>query len=279
MTRRAVLIVLDGLGAGEAHDAAAYGDAGSATLGNVMRANPDLKLPTSSRSAWATAATPAFPRPRQPRAAHGWAQPQECREGQHDRALGAVRAWCSRRRSRPIRTAFRRRLLAEFAGRTNRAVIGNKAASGTAILDELGAEHMATGKWIVYTSADSVFQVAAHEDVVPLGELYAGVRGRAGAAGRSEWRVAGHRATISRRAGGVRSGRANRKDFSREPTGPTLLDQLAASQVPVIGVGKVDDLFAGRGITSTHAATNPDAYALIERRNGRTDRPACSSPT
>jgi phosphopentomutase len=143
-------------------------------------------------------------------------------------------------------------------------VIGNKAASGTAILDELGAEHLATGKWIVYTSADSVFQVAAHEDVVPLRELYAACEiARALLIGPH-----GVSRVIARPFRGVPGAfvrTAHRKDFSREPTGPTLLDHLAAFQVPVVGVGKVDDLFAGRGITSTHASTNSEAYALIER--------------
>ena len=155
-------------------------------------------------------------------------------------------------------------LLAEFAGQTNRAVIGNRAASGTAILDELGAEHLATGKWIVYTSADSVFQVAAHEDVVPLSELYQACEvARALLIGPNG--VSRVIARPFRGTPGAFQRTANRKDFSREPTGRTLLDHLAASQIPVIGVGKVDDLFAGRAITSTHAATNPEAYALIER--------------
>ena len=262
MTRRGFLIVLDGLGAGAAHDAAAYGDVGSATLGNVLRANPDLRLPALESLGLGYCGDTGIPKAVKPRAAHGSAQP---RSAGKDSTSGHWEL-CGVILEKPFPaypTGFPPALLAEFAGRTNRAVIGNKAASGTAILDELGAEHMATGKWIVYTSADSVFQIAAHVDVVPLSELYAAcsvarelligpngvsrviARPFAGAVG------AFHRTS-------------DRKDFSREPIGPTLLDNLAAAQVPVRGVGKVDDLFAGRNITSTHAATNRQAYTLIE---------------
>jgi len=156
-------------------------------------------------------------------------------------------------------------LLAEFAGRTGRAVIGNKAASGTAILDELGAEHVATGKWIVYTSADSVFQVAAHEDVVPLDDLYAAcVTARELLTG--PLAVSRVIARPFRGTPGAWTRTAGRRDFSLAPPAPTLLDHLADSGIPVTGVGKVDDLFAGRHITSTHAPTNPEAFRLIAER-------------
>jgi phosphopentomutase len=263
VTRRAAIIVLDGLGSGEAHDSTAYGDAGSATLGNVMRANPDLRLPTLESLGLGYCGDTGVPKAGKPRAAHGSAQPQGAGK---DSTTGHWEL-CGLVLKVPFPTfpnGFPPALLAEFAGRTNRAVIGNKAASGTAILDKLGAEHLATGNWIVYTSADSVFQVAAHEDVVPLSELYAACEVARGLLIGPN----GVSRVIARPFRGVPGAfqrTSNRKDFSREPTGPTLLDHLAAFQVPVIGVGKVDDLFAGRAITSTHAATNPDAYALIER--------------
>jgi len=262
MSRRAFLIVLDGLGAGEARDAAAYGDGGSATLGNVMRATPDLRLPNLEGLGIGLCGDTGVPAPAKPRAAHGWAQP---RSAGKDSTAGHWEL-CGVILDAPFPTyphGFPPALLAEFAGRTNRAVIGNKTASGTAILDELGAEHLATGKWIVYTSADSVFQVAAHEDVVPLSELYA-----ACAIAREllvgEHGVSRVIARPFRGAAGSFVRTANRKDFSRQPTGETLLDRLAEANVPVVGVGKVDDLFAGRNLTSTHTATNRDAYALIE---------------
>jgi phosphopentomutase len=251
------------LGSGEAHDSAAYGDAGSATLGNVLRANPDLRLPALESLGLGYCGDTGVAKPVKARAARGSAQPQGAGK---DSTTGHWEL-CGLVLKTPFPTfpdGFPPALLAEFAGRTNRAVIGNRAASGTAIVDELGAEHLATGKWIVYTSADSVFQVAAHEDVVPLSELYEAceiARGLLiGPNGVSR--------VIARPFRGVPGAfqrTSNRKDFSREPTGPTLLDHLAAFQVPVVGVGKVDDLFAGRAITSTHAATNAEAYALIER--------------
>jgi phosphopentomutase len=141
--------------------------------------------------------------------------------------------------------------------------LGNKPASGTAVLDEYGAEHRRTGSWIVYTSADSVFQVAAHEETVPPGELYAAcltarelLRGEHGVSRVIARPFVGEPGAWKRTGG--------RRDFSLPPPGPTLLDRLAERQVPRVGVGKVDDLFAGRGITSIHTETNAEAYALIE---------------
>jgi len=154
-------------------------------------------------------------------------------------------------------------MLDEFARRTGRGWLGNRAASGTAIIDELGAEHQRTGKWIVYTSADSVFQVAAHEQTVPLPELYQACRVA------REMLIGEHAVSrvIARPFEGVRGDyrrTPNRKDFSIAPTGTTLLDVMADAGVTRIGIGKVDDLFAGRNITSEHTATNVDAYRRIE---------------
>ncbi|MGD0483839.1 MAG: phosphopentomutase, partial [Gemmatimonadales bacterium] len=154
-------------------------------------------------------------------------------------------------------------VLDQFARRTGRGWLGNRAASGTKILDDLGAEHMAGGKWIVYTSADSVFQVAAHEDVVPLQELYAAcVAARAMLRGEHGVSRVIARPFTGRPGAFVRDS-AHRKDYSVAPTGPTLLDRLAEAGIPRLGVGKVDDLFAGRNIASTHTPTNADAYRLL----------------
>jgi phosphopentomutase len=159
---------------------------------------------------------------------------------------------------------FPRALLDAFAARTGRGWIGNTAASGTAIIAELGEEHQRTGKWIVYTSADSVFQIAAHEETVPPAELYT-------ACGVAREMLQGEEA-VSRVIARPFNGKpghyqrtAGRKDFSIEPVGVTLLDRLARAGIPRVGIGKVDDLFAGRNITSEHTPTNPDAYRLIER--------------
>src|SRR5207248_3051302 len=150
-------------------------------------------------------------------------------------------------------------LLDDFARRTGRGWLGNTPASGTRIIAELGEEHQRTGKWIVYTSADSVFQVAAHEYTVPPEELYRACRV-------ARELLAGEHA-VSRVIARPFTGRPGaylrtpgRRDFSIEPVGETLLDRLAAAGVPRVGIGKVDDLFADRNITSEHTPTNADAY-------------------
>jgi phosphopentomutase len=151
----------------------------------------------------------------------------------------------------------------EFSRRTGRGVLGNRAASGTAVLDDFGVEHQRSGRWIVYTSVDSVFQVAAHEETVPLAELYAACESaRALLQGTHGVSRVIARPFLGTPGAWVRTPR--RKDFSLPPPGSTLLDRLAEHHVPRVGVGKVDDLFAGRGISSIHTATNAEAYGLIE---------------
>jgi len=261
--RRAAIIVLDGLGIGPAPDTDAYGDTGSNTLGNVARAVGGLALPNLAALGLGNCApiegVPAVP---DPRAAHGICLPASAGKDSttgHWEICGVVL-------SRPFPVypeGFPAELIAEFSRRTGRGVVGNKAASGTRILEELGPHHLATGDWIVYTSADSVFQVAAHESVVPVGELYAAcetarvllqgphavarVIARPFVGGPGTWKRTG-----------------NRKDLSLPPPGVTLPDRLAEAGIPVVGVGKVDDLFAGRNLTSTHTPTNPEAYRLID---------------
>jgi phosphopentomutase len=262
--KRAAIIVLDGLGIGPAPDTAAYGDAGSDTLGNVARAVGGLKLPNLERLGLGLCRPiPGLSPAVSPRAAYGVALP---RSHGKDSTTGHWEI-CGVLLDRPFRTypnGFPASLLDEFAQRTGRGYLGNKAASGTAIIAELGAEHQRTGKWIVYTSADSVFQVAAHEETVPLAELYR-------ACGIARDLLVGEHAVsrvIARPftgAPGAYQRSARRKDFSIEPVGVTLLDRLAAAGVPRVGIGKVDDLFAGRNIASEHTATNGDAYRLIER--------------
>jgi phosphopentomutase len=286
--KRAAIIVLDGLGIGPCPDQATYGDVGSDTLGNVARAVGGLRLPNLERLGLGLCRpilglTPGFDpglapgvsgaqrrlsdpgrKPGDgPKAAYGVALPAS--QGK-DSTTGHWEI-CGVILERPFRTyphGFPTSLLDEFARRTGRGWLGNKAASGTAIIAELGEEHQRTGKWIVYTSADSVFQVAAHAATVPLDELY-----RACAIARDL--LMGEHA-VSRVIARPFTGRAgayertpHRKDFSIEPVGETLLDRLAAAGVPRVGIGKVDDLFAGRNITSEHTPTNADAYRLIER--------------
>jgi phosphopentomutase len=157
---------------------------------------------------------------------------------------------------------FPAEILAEFSRRTGRPAIGNVAGSGTDLIARFAAEQMETGAWIVYTSADSVFQIAAHESVIPLGELYDACRVA------REILVAPHNVSrvIARPYAGtpgayVRT--ANRRDFSLAPLGETLLDALDGAGIPRRGVGKVDDLVAGRGISSHHVSDNAEGIIHI----------------
>jgi phosphopentomutase len=262
--KRAAIIVLDGVGIGPAPDTAAYGDAGSDTLGNVARAVGGLRLPNLERLGLGLC------RPLRglsgsirPGAAYGVALP---RSHGKDSTTGHWEI-CGVLLDKPFRTypdGFPTSLLDEFARRTGRGWLGNKAASGTAIIAELGEEHQRTGKWIVYTSADSVFQVAAHEETVPLAELY---RACEVARGMLVGEHAVSRVIARPFAGppGAYERTPRRRDFSLDPVGTTLLDRLAEAGVERVGIGKVDDLFAGRGITSEHTPTNGDAYRLIEQ--------------
>jgi len=261
--RRAALIVLDGMGIGPAPDTDAYGDTGSDSLGNVARAAGGLRLPNLEAMGLGRLADLPGVRPvAVPTAAWGIAQPAAAGK---DSTAGHWEL-CGHVVREPFPTypqGFPADLLDAFAAQTGRGVICNRAASGTAVLADHGEEHLSTGKWIVYTSADSVFQVAAHESVVPVDELY-----RACAVAR-ELCTGPHGVSrvIARPfegTGGDWRRTSRRKDFSLAPPGPTLLDRLAAAGIPVRGVGKVDDLFAGRGVSSTHTATNAEAYALIE---------------
>jgi phosphopentomutase len=262
--KRAAIIVLDGLGIGAAPDQDAYGDAGSDTLGNVARAVGGLRLPNLERLGlgWCRPLR-GVGRPATPGAAYGVALP---RSHGKDSTTGHWEI-CGVLLERPFRTypqGFPVSLLEEFARRTGRGWLGNTTASGTGIIAELGAEHQRTGKWIVYTSADSVFQVAAHEATVPLEELY-----RACATARAllvgEEAVSRVIARPFEGTPGAYHRTARRRDFSIEPVGTTLLDRLAAAGVARVGIGKVDDLFAGRNIASEHTPTNGDAYRRIER--------------
>jgi phosphopentomutase len=269
--RRAAIIVLDGLGCGPAPDTAAYGDAGSDTLGNVARAVGGLTLPNLERFGLGCCAPiQGVPPAAAPMAAHGVMEPVSSGKDSttgHWELCGLVlpRAFAT------YPQGFPRELIAEFSRRTGRGVLGNRAASGTVILDQLGEEHFRTGDWIVYTSADSVFQVAAHEEKVPLQELYAACAiAREILSGEDAVSRVIARPFIGTPGHWTRT--ANRKDLSIAPVGPTLLDGLAQAGIPVAGVGKVDDLFAGRGVRSRHTATNAEAYDLIRDALGTMDR-------
>lgn len=269
--RRAAIIVLDGLGIGPAPDTADYGDAGSDTLGNVSRAAGGLTLPNLTAFGLGNCGSIAGVPPIDA----ALAAAGNCLPASHGKD-STTGHWeiCGLLLERAFPTypdGFPASVLEEFAARTGRGVLGNRAASGTVILDQLGEEHVRTGDWIVYTSADSVFQVAAHEQVVPLEELYAAcATAREMLQGPNAVSRVIARPFVGTPGHWTRTG--GRKDFSLPPTGPTLLDRLAERNIPRVGVGKVDDLFAGRGIRSTHTPTNGEAYQLIERALAEMDQ-------
>lgn len=259
--RRAILLVLDGVGIGAAHDAAAYGDVGSFTLGNVASSTPGFSLPNLEALGLGTLAEITGVRPVEGSAARCTLQPASSGK---DSTTGHWEL-CGLLLERPFPTypgGFPADVVAEFAQRTGRPVIGNVVGSGTDVIARFGEEHGRTGAWILYTSADSVFQIAAHEGVIPLAELYRGCEIARGML------VAPH--DVSRVIArpfvgtpGAWSRTANRRDYSIAPTGRTLLDALEEAGIPRQGVGKVDDLFAGRGIASSHTRDNAEGLRLI----------------
>jgi len=264
VSRRAAIIVLDGVGVGEAPDAAKYGDVGSNTLGNLARAVGGLRLPNLERAGLGNlAALQGVQRNGAATAAHGVLVPASA--GKDSTAGHWEIAGVHLKKPFPTYPrGFPSDVLNEFSRRTARGVIGNRAASGTAIITEYGEAHQRSGAWIVYTSADSVFQIAAHEETVPLDELY-----RACEVARALL-VAPHDVSrvIARPFQGVPGAyerTSHRRDYSIEPPEPTLLDALADAGIARAGVGKVDDLFAHRAITAEHGADNARGLEFILR--------------
>ena len=262
MTRRAVVVVLDGVGIGAAHDAAAYGDAGSDTLGNIARAVGGLHLPALESLGLGTLAPlHGVSAEVAPRAARATLQPAS--QGK-DSTTGHWEL-AGLHLDRPFPTypgGFPGDVVGAFSRLTGRPVIGNVAASGTAVIERYAAEQARTGGWILYTSADSVFQLAAHESVIPLDELYRGceVARRLLVPPHDVSRVIARPFTG---APGAYRRMPDRRDYSLAPTGETLLDALAAAGIARHGVGKVDDLFAGRSISSHHTASNAEGVERI----------------
>jgi phosphopentomutase len=251
---RVILIVLDSVGIGELPDAAAYGDRGSNTVGNLARAVP-LAVATLRSLGLPHVVEIGGDRPA-PVGAYG--RMAEASAGKdsvtgHWEMTGLIL-------DRPFPTfphGFPSDVMREFERRIGRPTIGNVAASGTEIVDRLGPAHVRTGAPIVYTSADSVFQIAAHEAVVPIERLY----DFCGIAYDMVVRGLGVGRVIARPFVGVPGAfvrTPNRRDFSLEPTGVTLLDRLETGGYPVLGIGKIGDLFAGRGWTDTHYAASDD---------------------
>ena len=272
---KAVLIILDSVGIGSAPDAAEYGDEGAATLPHLASAIGGVNLPTMQTMGLGNIPTilPLNPKkmiagvPPEPQPIASWGAMREMSDGK-DTITGhweiAGLEVDPGFHNFPLENSFPPDLIANFEQETGRKLIGNKAASGTVIIEELGEEHMRTGALICYTSADSVFQIAAHEDMVPVPELY-------------------RYCEIARRlCDPLRVGRViarpfigppgafkrteNRKDFAYLPDEKTILERLVEHDVPVYAIGKIEDIYVHRGITeSVHTGNNADSQELVEK--------------
>jgi len=257
--------VLDAVGAGALPDAGQYGDDGSDTLGNVARAVGGLDLPSLEALGLGNV-EPLEGCPPQPGAPAVAGRLFERSKGKdtttgHWELMGVVTA-----QAFPTYPhGFPHDVIDPFMHRTARGVLGNKAASGTEIIQELGEEHQKTGKWIVYTSADSVFQIAAHEDTVPLEELYAGCRAaREILTGKHAVGRVIARPFTGEPGNYVRT--PNRHDFSLEPRRPNYLTLVREAGKKVYGVGKIGDIFAGCDIDeSLPTKSNIEGIQQTER--------------
>jgi phosphopentomutase len=267
---RVILIVLDSVGIGDLPDASAYGDQGSNTVGNIAR-RLRLQLPALRALGFDRIVDLSGPpAEKAPQAAFGRmaeASPGKDSVTGHWELMGLVL-------DRPFPvfpSGFPRETIDAFELRIGRATLGNLVRSGTQILDELGPQHLETASPIVYTSADSVFQIAAHEDLIPPEELYRFCE----TAYEIVVQGLGVGRVIARPFVGVPGSfrrTANRRDFAMPPKGRTLLDLLQDAGLPVVAIGKVDDLFAGRGISRRlHTASDDEGMDCVEQVMGDTD--------
>jgi phosphopentomutase len=268
--RRAVIVVCDGLGVGAAPEAPSYGDAGSDTLGHVLDRHP-VPLPNLERLGLHSLLAPS--RGGSKTGARGRALPLSAGKDTttgHWEMMGLVTE-----KPFPLYPkGFPPEVVRPFERHAGKKVLGNIPASGTEILEALGPEHLATGRPILYTSGDSVFQVACHEDLWPpetLWDLCRFARGILVGENRVGRVIA--RPFVGRPGAFTRT--ANRRDFSLAPPGETWLDRLAANEKRVFGVGKIVDIFSGRGVTDS-ARTASDAEGVrITAEALRTDRADC----
>jgi len=254
---RAIVIVLDSVGVGELPDADRYGDRGSNTLGNIASRVP-LRVPALRSLGLDRVVAIGGPAP-SPAPAAAAGRMSEASAGKDSVTGHWEMAGIVLDEPFPVFPhGFAPEIIRAFEQQAGRAVIGNKAASGTVIIDELGPEHMRTGALIVYTSADSVFQIAAHEAVVPVPELYRACE--------IAYKLVGEGLGVGRviarpfvGSPGAFTRTSNRHDYALPPRGDTLLDRLKAAGWPVVAIGKIEDLFAGRGITRAVHTASDDA--------------------
>ena len=266
---RAIVLVLDSVGAGEMPDAAEYGDAGSNTLGHTARAAGGLSMPVLGAMGLGNITeilgVPAVDSP-----TASWGRCAEASAGKdtttgHWEMMGMVLTHAFP----TYPDGFPPEVMDVFTAETGLGWLGNYPASGTVIIQELGDEHVATGKPIIYTSGDSVFQIAAHEDVIPIDELY-----RICDITRTKVTVGEHavgriiaRPFIGPDAGGVYQRTHRRRDFALKPTEPTVLDRLEEIGLNSYGIGKIGEIFAWQGICSSpHSENNMHGFDNLLKR-------------
>ncbi|MFD0872066.1 phosphopentomutase [Paenibacillus residui] len=253
---RICLIVLDSVGIGELPDAARFGDEGADTLGHIAGRVDFFDLPNMKRLGLGNIA-PLAKVPSVPDPAAYYGKMAEVSVGKdtmtgHWELMGL-------KVTIPFKTypdGFPPELIEEFENRTGRKVIGNKPASGTEILQELGEEQMRTGAWIVYTSADSVFQLAAHEEVIPLEELYRACEIARELTLRDEYAVGRVIARPYVGSSGNFTRTANRHDYAVKPPAPTVMNKLKDAGLDCIAVGKINDIYSGEGVTEAIRTTS-----------------------
>ena len=265
MSRRAIVVVLDGLGAGHAPDASDFGDEGADTLGNTARAVGGLDAPNLASLGFGSVAEIKGVKPAEsPKASYGLMVERSAAKATlagHWEMMGLVLG-------EPLPTypeGFPPDIIRRFEDETEREVIGNKPASGTDVIEELGPDQEKTGSWIVYTSADSVFQLAAHTGVIPLDELYkACEKAHEMLIGEGEILV---ERVIARpfhgEAGSYEREPENRHDYGIRPPEETYLDRIENAGHATVAVGKIRDIFDGRGLTD-HLPGQPDDSAKVD---------------
>ncbi len=251
---RVTLIVLDSVGAGELPDSEEFGDKGSHTLGNMAKATGGLNLPNMQKLGLGNITEIlGVPAIESPEGAYGKAM--EVSRGKDSTTGHWEIAGVALKKAFPnYMEGFSDEVIKEFEEKTGRKVLWNKAASGTEIIDKFGEEQIKTGAWIVYSSADPVFQIAANEEIIPLEELYNACEIALEICNR----LSPVARVIARPYVGKKVGEfnrtANRHDYSIDPPAPTMLDRLKEAGKDVVGVGKTSDLFNGKGITDNKKA-------------------------
>ncbi len=269
---RVILLILDSVGAGPAPDSGSYGDEDANTLANTARHVGGLRVPNLERLGLGNIVPiEGVARIKASQGAYG--KMRKLSPGK-DSATGhwELAGLETRRPFATFPDGFPPEVIQAFERETGRGILGNRRASGAEILEQVAEEHLETGRWIVYTSADSVFQVAANEDVISLDELYEGCQ----AARRilEPYRVC---RVIARPFRGRKPGKFEptyqRRDFAMTPPRTTVLDHLRARGLPVLGVGKISDIFSGRGVSETiHSQGNTDSMIKMIEAMARFDQ-------